>query len=379
MRSALTFTIGISVSICLISLSGCDDQDAPQSELMSATRDSGVVGIAGEVAGAVAGEVAGETSGGTAGAIAGTTSSGEDRAGDTSSQVDEDLDGVPDEIDNCLGAFNPDQSDLDQDGEGDACEPDDDLDGIPDTWDPAPQDPDWPGRALPDTVYAHTADELYALGVKVFRLNLIAPFSFDVESNQQITDIAIDRSGVLWAISFNTLWICHPRTGECRSQGRLPFTNFNGLTFISGSLFGEERDVLVGIDIPGRWRRLDIREGVIEDESLGSYPNETSSGDAFSIEGVGTFAAVKRAGAAGDVIVRVNPLRPSEISDVVTLTGYTKIYGMAGWRGALFAFDESGAIIRIDLNTNEVMTLNTQPASWWGAGVSSILYSAEVP
>ena len=75
--------------------------------------------------------------------------------------------------------------------------------------------------------------------------------------------------------------------------------------------------------------------------------------------------------------MRVNPTQPGQVSDVVTLDGYQKIYGLAGWRGALFAFDESGAIIRIDRNTNEVMALNTQQASWWGAGVSSILYSAE--
>ncbi len=36
--------------------------------------------------------------------------------------VDLDLDGVPDSLDNCPLAFNPDQSDVDGDGIGDACD-----------------------------------------------------------------------------------------------------------------------------------------------------------------------------------------------------------------------------------------------------------------
>jgi len=205
----------------------------------------------------------------------------------------------------------------------------------------------------------------------------VASFSFDVEGNNQITDIAIDRAGVLWAISYNTLWLCHPETGECRFQARLPSTNFNGLTYLPGALFGAPRDVLVGIEISGVWRRLDLVGGQIIEQRLGSYPSERSSGDVFSIEGVGTFAAVKRAGVSSDILVSVNPLNPNEITDVVTLEGYQSVYGLAGWRGMLFAFDESGATLKIDLETLEVSILEDQGVSWWGAGVSSVLRSAE--
>jgi hypothetical protein len=51
------------------------------------------------------------------------------------SGCDQDGDGVADEEDNCLTTPNPDQSDFDGDGAGDACDDDDDADGVPDDGD----------------------------------------------------------------------------------------------------------------------------------------------------------------------------------------------------------------------------------------------------
>jgi DNA-binding beta-propeller fold protein YncE len=51
---------------------------------------------------------------------------------------DVDADGVIDERDNCPGVYNPDQSDMDRDGRGDACDPDADGDGVPNELDKCP-------------------------------------------------------------------------------------------------------------------------------------------------------------------------------------------------------------------------------------------------
>jgi streptogramin lyase len=51
---------------------------------------------------------------------------------------DVDRDGVIDERDNCPGVYNPDQSDMDRDGVGDACDPDADGDGVPNELDKCP-------------------------------------------------------------------------------------------------------------------------------------------------------------------------------------------------------------------------------------------------
>lgn len=259
------------------------------------------------------------------------------------------------------------------DGMDDTDNIDSDGDGISDLWDDDPNNPQWPGATFPDTVYAHTADELYALDVKSLSLIKVADFSFDVEGRQQITDIAIDQAGVLWAISFNTLWLCHPQRGECRSKARLPFTNFNGLSFIPGHYFGQERDVLVAADQAGALRRLDLVDDTLVDELIGMYPDERSSGDLFSIQDVGTFASVKRNQVNSDIIVKLDDANPRQLSDFIVLDGYQAIYGLAGWRGKLFAFDESGAVILVDLETRQTQVLSDQRIRWWGAGVSSVL------
>jgi hypothetical protein len=75
-----------------------------------------------------------------------TDNDGVGDACDTTPNGDNDGDGVDNNADNCPSVANPDQADLDNDHIGDACDPDIDGDGVPNDQDPAPRDPNIPGK-----------------------------------------------------------------------------------------------------------------------------------------------------------------------------------------------------------------------------------------
>ena len=78
-------------------------------------------------------------------------------------EPDMDDDGVPDDVDNCPEIENPDQDDLDQDGQGDTCDLDDDNDDVSDDVDNCPHTPnasqeDIDGNGTGDACDAPPAD-----------------------------------------------------------------------------------------------------------------------------------------------------------------------------------------------------------------------------
>lgn len=252
--------------------------------------------------------------------------------------------------------------------------PDKDYDGVPDDADLFPENSGLPGVALPDTVYAHTSDTLYSMDVKMYKLDEIADFDWpDDGATHKMTDIGIDRYGVLYGTSYEYLYTCHPQTAVCHLVAKLPEA-FNGLTLVPAALMGAQRDVLVGISEEGGWYRLDVEEGDLVATQLGSYGSGYSSaGDAYSIEEVGTFAAVHKQGVDDNVLVSVDPATGAVIADVGTIHNYVGIFGLAGWTGKAFAFDKKGDVLVIDTSSAQITILHESGISWWGAGVATTL------
>jgi hypothetical protein len=250
--------------------------------------------------------------------------------------------------------------------------PDQDYDGVPDAVDLYPQDPDFPGVAAASTVYAHTADTLYAMDVKLYKLEKIGDFQWpDDGATHKMTDIGIDSYGVLYGTSYEYLYVCHPQTAECRLVAKLP-SAFNGLTMVPAPLIDPQVDVLVGVSEEGGWYRLDVAEGELTATKLGGYGSAyASAGDAYSITGVGTFAAVHKDGADDNFLVSVNPATGHVEADIGPITGYEGIFGLAGWTDKAFAFDKTGDVVLINTNTAEVKVLHETEISWWGAGVKA--------
>ncbi len=255
--------------------------------------------------------------------------------------------------------------------------PDGDGDGIPDEFDPFPGDPNKPGTGSAMSVYMHTSDSLWKLDVKTYAVTKIGDFDWPggIFANDDMTDIAIDRYGVLYGVSFNSAYVCHPQSVECWELGDLP-DSFNALTMIPEGVIEPDRDVMVGISGDGGWYRLDVSGTNISATKLGQYGGPySSSGDAYSIAGVGTFAAVNKIGEGDDFLVELDPVTGAVIAEVGVLSGYESVWGLAGWTGQAFAFDSGGDIVIVDTATGQVeQVIGETSQSWWEAGVRTLIY-----
>ena len=288
---------------------------------------------------------------------------------------DDDGDGVPDPMDNCPLVPNVDQKNTDRDDLGDVCDDDLDGDGIPNADDPFADNGMLPGVVTPFKIYAHTSGNLYTVDVdSPYAVAMVSNFKFPQDGcDHSVTDVAIDRWGVLYAVTFGCGYVVNPQTAQTYYLGTLP-QSFNGLTMIPKGILDPEKDALVGIANTGAWYRLLLQNGVFNIQQIGQYGNGYSSaGDAFSIEGVGTYGAVNKVGVNGTVIVEVNPATGAVISEIATLGAYPAVYGLAGWEGLILAFESGGFVIRIDPVTKVVTPVEDKNLVWWGAGVGTVI------
>jgi hypothetical protein len=281
---------------------------------------------------------------------------------------DVDGDGVLDPDDNCVDEANPGQADHDGDDIGDLCDDDGDGDLIPDDFDLFPTDPARPGRASADTVYCHGPGDLWSFNVASLRLAPVANFSFD-RSAGSVTDIAIDRYGVLYAITFGDAFVCNPQTAECWYIGTLA-SSYNGLSFVPSAVPGQPES-FVAIANNGTWTAYAGVPFSFTPSPLGGYGGPSSSGDVFHIAGEGTFAAVDGLG-PGTTIVETDSTG-NILRTVSTLGGQVYgVYGLAGWSQVIYAFASSGAVLQIDPVSGDWREL-TRGTSWWGAGVRTVI------
>jgi hypothetical protein len=247
---------------------------------------------------------------------------------------------------------------------------DTDGDNIPDVSDPFPADPALPKPGKPFTVYAHTASQLFTMDVTSHAITSVGNFKGSGYSGS-MTDIALDEYGVLWGVTFNDLYVCDATDASCAKLASLP-QMFNGLTMVPRGTLDPHQDALVGIANSGDWYRIKVT-GTLQAQltKIGAYgAGYTNAGDVFSIAGVGTFGAVNKSGGS-NVIVTCDPVTGAVQTELGPVTGHTRVYGLAGWQGVVFAFDENGDVLSIDPVTAAVQLLKSTSHAWWGAGVTT--------
>ena len=291
------------------------------------------------------------------------------------------------------GATLGDAKSADGAGDGDTADASADAD-VPDTatdldtaasdidlpdmnWDELP-DPD----ATPDVdltkpvgqLYAQTSDTLYRLDPAASAFTLVGKFTFD-KSSGSVTDIALDQFGKLYAITNHDLFLCVTASAACTWLAALPGTGtFNGLTFVPKGTLSATAETLIGIGTDGSWNQIDVVGTSATVTKLGSYGGGwLSSGDAFSVEGIGTYATLKGVSKT-DSLVSINP-KTGAILAIVGETGVNQLFGLAWWNGVFYGVSNDGNIYTLNTTTGaatQVIGITVpKGVKWWGAGVST--------
>jgi hypothetical protein len=225
-------------------------------------------------------------------------------------------------------------------------------------------------------VYAHSRDTLYSYAPSSSQLSTLGRFRTRAgQDAPDITDLAINRAGELFAISFTSLYRVDPTDATVDVVGdlQIPSVTLNGLVFaLAGQLGAGE--VLVAVSQLGSYFAIDVESG--RASSIGHYPaGWNSSGDVVAVEGLGTYAAVRDTSDSRDILVQVRFAADgsSEFTRIGEI-GSDRVYGLAYWGDSLYGFTNTGALLRIDPATGEVRSreADTGTDAFWGAGVTTL-------
>ncbi|HUH05032.1 MAG TPA: hypothetical protein VML75_23705 [Kofleriaceae bacterium] len=224
-------------------------------------------------------------------------------------------------------------------------------------------------------VYAHSATELFSIDPETLMRTSIGTFSFQ-GSSENLTDIAIDKTGAMVGISLSSVYSIDPENATTTLLSTFP-QGQGGLTSLSfvpmdiNDPSSAER--LVGADFDGVVWGIDRSTG--QRTLLGNYnqPGNTalgSSGDIVSIVGFGILATVNVEGEANDFLARIDPVTWQ--ATVLGNTGRDKIFGIGFWGGKVYGFTDGMELLTLDPSNGAVTESSVGTIRWWGAGVTTL-------
>lgn len=246
----------------------------------------------------------------------------------------------------------------------------------------------------PGRVYAHTTDTLYLYEPVGGTLKKIAPFTFDKAGTEsQIIDIAVDRTGNMYATTFSNFFSVDTATAKCTWIATTdPNVDFpNSLSFVPAGTVDPVKETLVGYASNGdnvavTYVKIDTTTGVMT--TLGDMnasltgPRYRASGDIISLiqDQNRTYATVKLqvdGGASGtDLLAEVDP-SDGHLKRIIGDTLQTNLFGFGYWAGKGYGFSDTGRIVEIDMTSGKSVVLLTlmddagAPLPWYGAGVTT--------
>lgn len=208
------------------------------------------------------------------------------------------------------------------------------------------------GPRLDDVlIYAHSRDTLYTFSAYTNTVTQIGMFrTTSGEAAPFMLDLAVDSAGVIFTSSDDFLWRVNPANAEVTQIGNfgLGSEQLFALSFLAASESPDGTEMLIGATNEGVYYRVD--RGTARTTRLGAYPDGwSSSGDIVSVDGLGTFATLRRSDFSSDVLARI--LFSSDGRSVVTVIGptrgsgmdYRSIFGLGYWGRNLYGFTTRGS------------------------------------
>jgi hypothetical protein len=230
-------------------------------------------------------------------------------------------------------------------------------------------------------LYAHSGTDLYRIDTD--SLDEIPVGAFNT-GGPGITDIAIDRNGLVFAVSLAKLWSIDPSSGAATEVGNFDGSDGrNSLAFVpldGSDPLSAERLVTAGTS--GDVHEVNPATGALTllgNFGLSSGNQIRSAGDLVSIRGLGTFAAVTIGDTPGDADYLASVNTTTWIATLIgaTSTGFDRVFGLGFWAGTFYGFVDDGAgagtgtTITIDEVTGIGSIASSAAFRWIGAGVAT--------
>lgn len=212
----------------------------------------------------------------------------------------------------------------------------------------------------PDPIYVHSDRVLFEYDVESDSTRRIGTF----ETAGTVTDLAIDRTGRMVAVSGAFLFDVEPTSARMRLLSQM-LTGAIGLTFLpDGSLVAAGGSQLVEVDVDdGRILRV-----------VAAAPDYVTAGDVVALpDGMLYWSAIRVGTTSGEHLLRVDP-ESGDVTDLGRLP-VTGVWGLAYADGMLYGFTASGRRLTIELGPDGLnVETDIVQGSWWGATTNPVLW-----
>ncbi len=194
---------------------------------------------------------------------------------------------------------------------------------------------------------AHDDGALYDVRLPSGQVNVIG------STNDQLTDIALSPSNILWGIGFGALYTVDQQTGAATFSKSVNAGSINGADVApNGTLWISGGTAL---------STLDTQSGTVT--FVAGFPNgSTSSGD---LAWVGSRLLATATSGNNDELVEFDVV--NKTSKVIGACGFACIWGLAAYGTTLYGLTCEGRILSIDTTSGAGTQLNQTSTAFWGA------------